>query len=193
MSAVKGTNVAAPVVPFDTDDIYPTHDEQYGKGGFRAVADTTARDAIPDERRTEGMLVYVVADATTYQLEADLTTWDTYSPGSTTHYDIGFFWPGQPDDGEFILEFEMVRAVTFASGLTNSKFKIKTNPTATMTFALSKNGSSIGSVAFSTSGTPTVTFASSVTFAAGDTFGIQAPSPQDTTGADISFTFVGTL
>lgn len=195
MTAIKGTNVAAPVVPFDTDDIYATHDEQYGKGGFRTVATTTARDAVPAERRTAGMLVYVVATTTTYQLAADLTTWNAYSPGSssTIPYDIGFFFPDQPDANEFILELLMVRAVTFVSGLTGSKFAIKTNPTSTMTFTILKNGSSIGTVAFNTSGSPTVTFTTTTAFASGDLFGIQAPSPQDATGAGISFTFIGSI
>lgn len=64
MSNIPGTNVSAPVVPFDTADTFPTHDAQYGKGGYRSVATAALRDAIPDARKTEGMRVRVTADPT---------------------------------------------------------------------------------------------------------------------------------
>lgn len=70
MSAIPGTNLAAPVVPFTTDDAYPTHDSLYGKGGHREVGTLAERDAIPAQRQRVGMLCYVVEDATTYQLTA---------------------------------------------------------------------------------------------------------------------------
>lgn len=193
MTAILGTNVAAPVVPFDSADVFATHDEIYGRGGFRTVANTTDRDAISTQRRAQGMLVYSIADDTTYQLESDLSTWSTYQAGIVLRYDIGIFYPDKPDANMFIVNLPMVTTVTFVMNLTGSKFKIRVNPTATMTFTLTKNGSSIGTVAFATSGTPTVTFSSNVTFSAGDTFGIQAPSSQDLTGADIGFTFVGAI
>lgn len=62
MSAVPGTNVAAPVVPFTTEDSYPTHDAAYGKGGWREAASTAERDAIPLGRQRVGMIVNVVGD-----------------------------------------------------------------------------------------------------------------------------------
>lgn len=62
MATLSGTQVIAKVVPVDSADTYPTHDEIYGKGGFRSVADSTARDAIPTERRIEGMLVQTLDD-----------------------------------------------------------------------------------------------------------------------------------
>lgn len=75
MTQNVGTLVTAPIRPFDSADLYPTHEAIYGKGGVRTVASTTARDAIPALRREEGMLVYVAADQKTYQLAADLVTW----------------------------------------------------------------------------------------------------------------------
>lgn len=62
MTSISGTNVSAPVVPFDTADSYPTHDAAYGKGGFRSVATISDRDAIPATRKTVGMRVVVTAD-----------------------------------------------------------------------------------------------------------------------------------
>jgi hypothetical protein len=61
---LSGTNVAAPIVPFRTGDTYPTHEDQYGAGGFRAVRTIVDRDSIPSERRRHGMRVNVWGDST---------------------------------------------------------------------------------------------------------------------------------
>ena len=84
MSEIKGTNVIGPVVPFDTTDVHPSHEAKYGKGGFRTVADTAERDAIPSARREAGMLVYVVDGGLVYQLGSDLATWTQFSVGGST-------------------------------------------------------------------------------------------------------------
>jgi hypothetical protein len=75
MTQIRGTNVLAPVVPFDTTDAHASHEARYGKGGYRSVADSTERDAIPALRREVGMLVWVTALQKQYRLESDLTTW----------------------------------------------------------------------------------------------------------------------
>lgn len=54
-----GTRVGSTIVPFTADDTYATHDEQYGKGGYRTVESIDARNTIPYARRTVGMLVNV--------------------------------------------------------------------------------------------------------------------------------------
>lgn len=79
MSAIQGTNVIAPVVPFDTADVHPSHEARYGKGGYRTVATLVERDAIPAPRREAGMLVFVAADETTWRLADDLATWQAYT------------------------------------------------------------------------------------------------------------------
>ena len=84
MAKIKGTNVAAPVVPFDTNDVHPSHEARYGKGGYRTAATTTERDAIPAARREAGMLVHVVADGKVYRLAEDLTTWGEFKSGAST-------------------------------------------------------------------------------------------------------------
>lgn len=52
-----GINLGAPILPATEEDIFPTHDAQYGKGGYRAVANVTARNQIPIERLTVGAIV----------------------------------------------------------------------------------------------------------------------------------------
>ena len=84
MAGIPGTNVVAPVVPLDTADVHPTHEALYGKGGYRTVATTVERDAIPAARREAGMLVFVAADSQRYRLGTDLTTWTVDAAGTTT-------------------------------------------------------------------------------------------------------------
>jgi hypothetical protein len=79
MAAIPGTVVGSKIVPTDTADTYPTHEAGYGRGGWRTVADTAARDAIPAGLRQEGMIVYCQSDSSEYQLSADLATWTSYT------------------------------------------------------------------------------------------------------------------
>lgn len=67
MAELKGTQVAAIVVPFTDADKYATHDAKYGKGGFRSVSTIEDRNAIPVERKTEGMIVRVTANGLNYE------------------------------------------------------------------------------------------------------------------------------
>ena len=53
-------------------------------GGLRVVATTTDRDNIPESRRKEGMLVKVVSDGETYELQNDMITWLVWNPGAAT-------------------------------------------------------------------------------------------------------------
>jgi hypothetical protein len=75
MAIIKGTNVLAPVVPFDTTDSHASHEARYGKGGYRSVADTAERDAIPALRREAGMLVFTINTQKAWRLNDNLTTW----------------------------------------------------------------------------------------------------------------------
>jgi hypothetical protein len=75
MTQIRGTNVLAPVVPFDTTDAHASHEARYGKGGYRSVADVAERDAIPQLRREAGMAVFVTSLQKEYRLGSDLTTW----------------------------------------------------------------------------------------------------------------------
>ena len=64
--------VIGAVEPNDLTDKYPTHNEIYGKGGFRSVADVAERNGITPARRSQGMLVYVIAEEKLYQLKGGL-------------------------------------------------------------------------------------------------------------------------
>jgi hypothetical protein len=191
MTAIKGTNLAAPVVPFDSNDTYPTHDEQYGLGGYRTVADQTARNAIPAERRVQGMLVYSIADDVTYQLQEDLTTWGTFNAGGgggNGRYDVGVFFPDKPGDGQVIAMLQMVIAVRVLENFSGCRFLLGTPPTANTTFSVQKNGTTFGTIVFHPTGDPTVS-ATETDFNEGDLFAVLNQSPADATAALPSFTF----
>ena len=71
MSAINGTNVAAPIRPFDTNDSFPTAFANEVKGGHHTVDDEAARFAIPVQRREKGMLVTQIDTGKTYKLITD--------------------------------------------------------------------------------------------------------------------------
>src|SRR3989339_1712287 len=52
------------------------------QGGYRTVADVTARDAITSERRGEGMVGYVLSDGRTYRLVGGVTNSDWVDEGT---------------------------------------------------------------------------------------------------------------
>ena len=84
MAKINGTNITAPVAPFTTDDIYPTHYAEYGKGGYRTVETVDDLNNIPAERKEEGMLVYVKSDSKIYKLKSD-NTWEELSTGCSEY------------------------------------------------------------------------------------------------------------
>jgi hypothetical protein len=82
MSNLSGTNLAAKIVPFTTDDTYSTHEDIYGFGGLMCVADVSARNAIPSGRRKEGMKVAVISEGITYELSEGIldVNWKNFGP-----------------------------------------------------------------------------------------------------------------
>lgn len=78
MAELSGTKLASMIVPGTTEDDFPTHDAQYGKGGFRSVDSIAERDAISTERKTKGMVVAVTATGLNYQWNG--TAWVEWLP-----------------------------------------------------------------------------------------------------------------
>ena len=87
MAAIPGSvPITGFVAPTDSLDTFASHDEAYGRGGYRTVANLIERDAISADRRKVGMLVNVAG--TMYQLGAGLANTDwaevTLGGGSST-------------------------------------------------------------------------------------------------------------
>lgn len=88
MAELKGTQVAAIVVPFTDADKYATHDAEYGKGGFRSVETIELRDEIPTERKTKGMVVRVNETGLHYYWNG--SAWTEWLPKGTMLVDAMF-------------------------------------------------------------------------------------------------------
>jgi hypothetical protein len=108
-------------------------------------------------------------------------------------YDIAQFVEGVWAAAETVLSLNVRRSFSLPAGLTGSYVDAKTAATASTTITFTHNGTSIGTAVFAASGTvATLTFASAVTFAVGDTFEIVGPSTADTTLAGTRFYLMGT-
>ena len=83
MRFIGTVKITGPVSPTDTDDAYASHMALYGQGGYRSVTTLVARDLISQERREEGMVVYVLEDDTEYRLKGgiDNTNWVAETSG----------------------------------------------------------------------------------------------------------------
>jgi hypothetical protein len=105
----------------------------------------------------------------------------------------------RPDAGEIIMEIPITFACTLPAALTGSSGGVGevngTAATGSAVFTLLKNGASIGTATLPAAatgrGVATFSFASAVSFAAGDSFAVQAPAVQDATLAGFFFTFAG--
>jgi hypothetical protein len=122
---------------------------------------------------------------------AVIVAWDIGGGGAP--YDIGVYFPGQPEAGAILLQLVASRAFTLLAGLTDSQGYAGAAPTAQADLDVRKNGTSIGTITFAAAAsTATFAFAAEVAFAAGDRFTVLAPGSQDASLADISITFKGT-
>ena len=68
MGDLNGTNIMAKIVPFNSKDEYPTHEDIYGCGGHMSVVTISERNSIPRTRRKIGMSVFVLDTGITYRL-----------------------------------------------------------------------------------------------------------------------------
>lgn len=86
MTRIPGTNVASGIVPFTTEDEFPTHYSEYGKGGWREVATIAERDSITSQRRKLGMAVYVAETDKVYILKNGTSNeyWFPFSGSGTS-------------------------------------------------------------------------------------------------------------
>lgn len=82
MAALRGTVLVSKIVPSDSLDQYATHDEDYGRGGYRTVSDIASRDAIPEPRRKVGMKVFVTSESIEYQLIGGIANSNWLESGS---------------------------------------------------------------------------------------------------------------
>lgn len=113
---------------------------------------------------------------------------------AATSISLSLFAAGLATASEVIFAHPAGVAYTLPSSLTGSQFAALTAATASTTFTIKKNGSSIGTLVWAAAGTvPTVTFSSSTAFAIGDLLTITGPASPDATLAGIYVTLIGTI
>jgi len=77
MAKITGSvNLSGTITPYDSTDTYATHDQQYGRGGYRSVQNSAERIVIPLQRRAEGMLVFEIDTKRSYRLEGGIENTD---------------------------------------------------------------------------------------------------------------------
>lgn len=104
-------------------------------------------------------------------------------------YDATFYFPGVPANDELLTRIVLPRACYIPDTATDSQASAGTAATGALTVNINKNGSSVGTIAWSASGTVgTFTVSGDQTFAAGDVLDVQNAAAADATLADISIT-----
>lgn len=110
-----------------------------------------------------------------------------------TSFGVSISTNGTPDALGLLFRFVSPGTFTLPEDLTGSYGYAGDAPTGNVDFDIQKNGSSIGTMSFATSSnTATFTFASDVSFTAGDRLEIFAPSDLQSIG-DVSATFIGAV
>jgi hypothetical protein len=175
-----------------------------GAGGVTSVALTVPAElsVAGSPITASGTLAVTKANQSANQVWAGPTTGSPAAPAfralvaadiPASPYDVGSFCEAAPTASQVVLRHVFARSVVFAAGLSPSRGVAGTAATASTTFTIKKNGSSVGSFNFATSATTaTFTMASPTTFAAGDVMTVEAPGTPDATLAQITFTLSGT-
>jgi len=139
---------------------------------------------------TEGTIVRPVLVATSTTAGVMLAI-GAGGGGGNGVYDLVLGFVGNPSASD--LDWLLVgRSVTIASADPGAAYA-RTNPGATWTADILKNGSSVGSVEISTAGAYSFTVASDVSLAAGDRIELESPASADGSISDIQVTLKATV
>lgn len=175
-------------------------DDKYGLiGSAQQTAAGTSKDVtlsidnVTGSGRTTGHVDILFTDDTGAVVDPDYAFVSVVDPTAGTNvgipYDVGTFVADAPTASEVVFRTVIPRSITLPANGGVSAASAGTAATASTVFAISKNGTSIGSITFAISGS-VGTFATSggaaVSFAAGDVLAITGPSTADATLKDIS-------
>jgi hypothetical protein len=165
---------------------------------FCAVEDLGVGTATltPSSGTINGVATLALATGQGGLLFFDGTNWKAVTGGGGG---AGHIYPvsavvGKPAAGQLVCIYTAAVSATFPVNFAspNSYGSVGVNPTATATYTVYKNGSSVGTIAISTGAAFTFTTAG-FSLAAGDRLTIVAPGSQDATLADVGITLAGTL
>lgn len=97
----------------------------------------------------------------------------TYVAGADHLYDIAGSTLSTPSDSDIITRFVATRAFSLPANLAGTKVYVGTNPSATATVTVQKNGASAGAITISTGGVETLPTQAAVSFAVDDILTIE--------------------
>ena len=163
-------------------------------GGDRIADGTLTRTKVNTTTAGSALVAKVIAGTgvTLASTGADAGTGDV-TVNAAVRYDFIVSASGLPGAGERLLDHVAAVAFTVPSALAGSQSTNRTTAAASAAFTLKKNGTSFGTITFAAgSTTGTLAAASATVFAVGDRLELAAPTTQDTTLADLSFTVVAT-
>lgn len=169
-------------------DAHPTYTR------FARIAGTQFRYQIPDKSYI-GQTIYIKLTSFNNKGKKEQSL-DSVVPYTYTINGVGFgrdaayivSVSGMPADAQQVYLRVMSGQMKIPAGLAGTLVYVGVLPTATSTFSFRKNGVEFGTIQIASTGAITLTAASETTFEKGDLFSVVAPSPQDATLADISFT-----
>lgn len=167
--------------PGDTERVFAVHNlDTNNTLTIRGVGSGTTVALAPG---TIGLFYKQAIDVVAISIVSSLT--------NTFPYDFGMFIPGTPTALAVMARIVVGRPFTLPVNLAGSYAVVGTNPTATETFTLNKNGSAFGTLQIDNAGADTFTAASATSFVAGDIITVVAPTPAPD-HVDLSITLVGT-
>lgn len=164
--------------------------------------------SFPNERLTVNGVVSLAHTASTPSLSAgfgklwvdntsgelQFTKYDgTVQPITPTPYDVVGYVEGSPTSNATVLFFLAIRNFTLSTSYGTPRCESMTAATSSATFTIKKNGSSIGTMVFSASGTVAVVSLTTTSVVVGDKITITAPVSADATLANIAFTLPAIL
>lgn len=113
--------------------------------------------------------------------------------GGSAPYDVYADRDGLPGDGASFMAVTFLRPVSFPADLAGSLFGADGAATGDAVFDVQKEGSSVGSITYGDgTATGTASVSGGVSFAAGETLRVVAPSPQNSTLSGVRMSFKGT-
>jgi hypothetical protein len=108
-------------------------------------------------------------------------------------FDIAQFVNGKPLSGETLVKVIVPRNVTIPANMNGSYMKSGISATLSTVFKVTKNGSVVGTVTFSSGSTTGTISTPEITLVAGDIIAIVSPVTVDSTLADFACVITGTM
>jgi len=167
------------------------NDVEFGTITFAAASSTGVFAAASAVTLVAGDRLSVVGPATPDTTLAGLSI-TLKGDGAVGAYDVAAGVIGLTSNGVTIASHIVSRGFSLPANLTSSQAVAQTAATASTVYSIQKNAVEFGTITFAAAGTVgTFVAASSATFVAGDILSIVAPTPADTTLADIDITLAG--